>query len=189
MKQTFVRKPVEIVALRFRYNNREIEEFLEENNEDYGRDYEWRFCFLDATPLLEIRKPLSEPGEYSIIEIPRGDYITTDEDGTIIHMRQKDIEELYDEVKEEETNTVCINDKVMFTTFNGNFSTITNVLKELNSKCSHDRYKCFCHESPCIFIEICDYDRATQFNLTKGDTLVIGKDGTLLKIPKEDEHE
>ncbi len=179
MKQTFVRKPVEIVALRFRYNNREIEEFLKENNEDCGRDYEWRFCFLDATPLLEIRKPLSEPGEYSIIEIPRGDYITTDEDGTIIHMRQEDIEELYDEVKPDDNKTT-------FTTFKGDFSTITNIVKELNSKCGHDRYKCFCHESPCIFIEICDYDRATQFNLTKGDTLVIGKDRALLKIPKEE---
>lgn len=178
MKQTFVRKPVEIVALRFRYNNREIEEFLKENNEDCGRDYEWRFCFLDATPLLEIRKPLSEPGEYSIIEIPRGDYITTDEDGTIIHMRQEDIEELYDEVKPDDNKTA-------FTTFKGDFSTITNIVKELNGKCGHDRYGCFCHEFP-LHIAVCDYDKAIQFNLIEGDTLVIHKDGTLARIPKEE---
>lgn len=178
MKQTFVRKPVEIVALRFRYNNREIEEFLKENNEAFDRDYEWRFCFLDSVPLLEIRKPTPENGVYSIIEIPRGDYITTDEDGTIIHMRQEDIEEEYNEVKEDDNKTT-------FTTFKGDFSTITNIVKELNGKCGHDRYECFCHEFP-LYIKVCDYDRATQFNLIEGDTLVIGKDGALLKIPKEE---
>lgn len=176
MKQTFVRKPIEIVALRFRYNNREIEEFLKENNETCNMVYEWRFCVHDNEHLLEIREPLSQPNVYSIIEIPHGDYITTSECGTIIHMRQEDIEEEYNEVQEDDNKT-------RVTTFKGDFSTITNIVKELNSKCGHDRYECFCHEYP-LYIEVCDCDRETQFNITKGDTLLIGKDGTLSKITK-----
>lgn len=183
--QKFVHEPEEISALRFYNNNREIEEFLEENNEACCMDYEWRFCVQDNEPLLEIRKPLPERGVYQIIDVPRGDYISSDENGLIIHMYEEDINEFYDEVKEEE-NKVCVNDKIMFAMFNGNFSTITSVLDKLNSKLGYDRYEYFCHESPCVYMEICDLDRSTHLNLVKGTLLIIGKDGSLFR---ENEHE
>lgn len=71
--------------------------------------------------------------------------------------------------------------KVKYITFEGDFSIITNALDKLNGKCSHDRYEYFCHEAP-LYIEVCDCDRATHFTLTKGSTLVIGKDGSLSYI-------
>lgn len=183
--QKFVHKPEEITALRFYNNNKEIEEFLEENNESCCMDYGWRFCVHDNEPLLEIREPLPECGVYKIIEIPRGDYISANESGVIIHIYEDDIKEFYDEVKEEE-NKVCVNDKIMFAMFNGNFSTITNVLDRLNSKLGYDRYEYSCHESPFAYMEVCDLDRAIDFNLMKGDLLVIGRDGALFR-PNEHE--
>lgn len=185
MIQTFKSKPQEIAALRFYNNNREIEEFLQENNESCCMDYEWRFCVQDNEPLLEIRKPLPECGVYKIIDVPRGDYISSDENGVIIHIYEEDIKEFYDEVKEKE-NMARINDKVTFAMFNGNFSTITKVLDKLNSKFGYDRYEYFCHESPFAYIEICDLDRDTHLHLVKGTLLVIGMSGALLVANEHD---
>lgn len=106
--QKFVHKPEEIVALRFYNNNKEIEEFLEENNEACCMDYEWRFCVQDNEPLLEIRKPLPECGVYQIIDVPRGDYISADENGVIIHLYEEDIKEFYDEVESNVGETECV---------------------------------------------------------------------------------
>ena len=183
MKQTFVRNPVKIVALRFYDNNREIEEFLKENNEYRGRDYGWEFCTLNNKPFLKILTFLPESGAYSLIGVHFGDYISADEEGTLTYINQKDIKESYVEVKPNDK-------KIRFATFDGYFSTIMSFLDEANRECGCDRYKYYCYVSPRSIIEISDSNSGTSFSLMEEDTLVINKDGTLTKIPKEgDKHE
>lgn len=171
--QKFVHKPEEIVALRFHNNNKEIEEFLEENNEACCMDYEWRFCVHNNEPLLEIREPLPECGVYKIIEVPRGDYISSGENGVIIHLYEEDIKEFYDEVKPDVYKTRHI-------TFDG-FDSITSILGELNFKCGYDRYEYHCKLYPTC-IEISDDNNGTELAIMEGDMLVIDKDGSLSYI-------
>lgn len=166
--QKFVHKPQEITVLRFYNNNKEIEEFLEENNEGCCMDYEWRFGVHDNEPLLEIRKPLPECGVYQIIDVPRGDYISTDENGVIIHIYEEDIKEFYDEVKP---------DEYKFDSFNY----IENVLDRLNSEYGYDRYEYNFHISPISYIEVMDNSNNTGFDLMPGDTLLVDEDGNLSK--------
>lgn len=94
----FVHKPTEIVVQRFYNNNGEVEKFLNENNETYCREYEWKFRRINETPLLEIRRYLPERGVYSLIEVEHGDYIGSDEYGNLTVYLQDEIEEFYDEV-------------------------------------------------------------------------------------------
>ena len=183
MKQTFVRNPVKIVALRFYDNNREFEEFLKENNERHGRDYGWEFCTLNKEPFLKILTFLPERKIYSLIGVHHGDYISVDEEGTLTYISQKDIKESYVEIKHNDK-------KIRFATFDGYFSTIMNFLDKANCECGYDRYKYCCDVSPRTIMKISDRDSGTSFSLMEEDMLVINKDGTLLKIPKEgDKHE
>ena len=170
--QKFVHKPEEITALRFYNNNKEVEEFLEDNNESCCMDYEWRFCVHNNEPLLEIREPLPECGVYKIIEIPRGDYISANESGVITHIYEDDITEFYDEVTDKGTR---------FITFNGHFASIKELLSKMNYEYCYRRYACRCYEHPYAMIEVSDTDRGKNIVLVGGDTLVIDKDGNLSK--------
>lgn len=181
--QKFVHKPEEIVALRFYNNNKEIEEFLEENNEGCCMDYEWRFCVHNNEPLLEIRKPLPECGVYQIIDVPRGDYISTDENGVIIHIYEEDIKEFYDEVNSDAGETEYV-------TFNGCSTYITNLLDNINHVCGYDKYEYYYYTPPRSVMEIFNTVTGETIKLIKGDTLAVDEEGTLTKIHKEEnEHE
>lgn len=94
----FVHKPTKIVVQRFYDNNGEVNKFLTENNEVYGREYEWKFEKVGELPLIVIREYLPERGAYSYIEVEHGDYISRDEHGIITAFSQEEIEEFYDEV-------------------------------------------------------------------------------------------
>lgn len=177
--QKFIHKPQEIVALRFYNNNKEIEEFLEENNEACCMDYEWRFCVHNNEPLLEIRKPLPECGVYQIIDVPRGDYISSDENGVIIHIYEEDIKEFYDEVSRNDGETECV-------TFNGYSSYITNFLDNVNRVLGYDRYEYYYHNDPNPIMEIFDTITGGNIKLIKGDTLAVDKDDNLSKISSGD---
>ena len=183
MKQIFVRNPVKIVVLRFYDNKKEIREFLKENNERHSRDYGWEFCTLNNEPFLKILTFLPESGVYSLIGVHHGDYISVDEEGTVTYISQKDIKESYSEIKPKDK-------RIRFATFDGYFSTIMSFLDEANREYGYDRYKYYCDVSPSIIMKISDRDSGTSFSLMEEDILVINKDGTLLKIPKEgDKHE
>ena len=58
-------------------------------------------------------------------------------------------------------------------------------LDEANRECGCDRYKYYCYVSPRSIVKISDSNSETSFSLMEEDTLVINKDGTLTKIPKE----
>lgn len=151
--QRFVHKPEEISALRF-YNN---------NNE----------------PLLEIRKPLPECGVYQIIDVPRGDYISSDENGVIIHIYEEDIKEFYDEVNSDAGETEYV-------TFSGCSDYITNLLDNMNRVCGYDRYEYYYYVPPRSVMEIFDTVTGKNFKLIKGDILAVDKDGNLSKISSGD---
>lgn len=91
-------KPTEIVVQRFYNNNGEVEKFLNENNEIYGREYKWKFEKAGELPLIVIREYLPAICAYSYIEVEHGDYISRDEHGIITAFSQEEIEEFYDEV-------------------------------------------------------------------------------------------
>lgn len=96
--QKFRHKPIEIVIQRFYNNNGEVEKFLNENNEIYGREYKWRFKKVGELPLIVICEYLPARKAYSYIEVEHGDYISRDEHGIITAFSQEEIEEFYDEV-------------------------------------------------------------------------------------------
>ena len=97
--QKFRHKPIEIVIHRFYNNQEEIDKFLAESNDIYGREYKWKFEKVGELPLIVIREYLPARGAYSYIEVEHGDYISRDEHGIITAFSQEDIEEFYDEVR------------------------------------------------------------------------------------------
>lgn len=97
--QKFRHKPTEMVIQRFYDNNGEVDKFLTENNDIYGREYKWKFEKVGELPLIVIREYLPARGAYSYIEVEHGDYISRDEHGIITAFSQEDLEEFYDEVR------------------------------------------------------------------------------------------